>query len=486
MELQLSVGQKLAWSVAAMLALCLGLGAWARYSNWQLNNELENAIQKTDRKLVLVGDIKAAVLSIRMANRGVLLFSSIDSKETMEKTEKAFNKGVSVLNERIGEMRPLLAGEEGTALLNEIESGAQSYIQNHRNLYAMCQLGKSKEAATTDSGRGVVIGTRMSDTAEKLQELQLQRSREALRRSAVLNRVSNGVTSGLIALSIAVALAILLGLRGTNRTLQQATAELVEEASQVSEAALQVSSTGQSLAQGASEQAASLEETSASSEQIASMAHRNTESSGKCAQLMAVVDRRVSEANASLSEMAASMQEITTAGDRISRIIKVIDGIAFQTNILALNAAVEAARAGEAGLGFAVVADEVRNLAQRSAQAAKDTTELIETSNSKSHEGSSKLTRVTSVIDSITESISQVKILVQEVNLGSQEQMRGVDQIAKAILHMQQLTQDTASKAEESAGAGEELSGQVASVRESVGRLSDLIDSKRSRAGLTT
>src|ERR1039457_1043782 len=179
MQLQLSVGQKLICSVAAMLALCLGLGAWARYSNWQLNNELENAIQKTDRKLVLVGDIKAAVLSIRMANRGVLLFSSIDSKETMEKTEKAFNKGVSVLNERIGEMRPLLAGEEGTALLNEIESGAQSYIQNHRNLYAMCQLGKSKEAATTDSGRGVVIGTRMSDTAEKLQELQLQRIREA-------------------------------------------------------------------------------------------------------------------------------------------------------------------------------------------------------------------------------------------------------------------------------------------------------------------
>src|SRR5450631_3454583 len=105
-------------------------------------------------------------------------------------------------------MRPLLAGEDGTALLNEIESGAQSYIQNHRNLYAMCQLGKSKEAATTDSGGGVVIGTGVSDTAEKLQELQLQRSREALHRSAALNRMSKGITSGLILLSVAVALAI--------------------------------------------------------------------------------------------------------------------------------------------------------------------------------------------------------------------------------------------------------------------------------------
>ena len=122
-----------------------------------------------------------------------------------------------------------------------------------------------------------------------------------------------------------------------------------------------------------------------------------------------------------VKEMITSMEEINTASDKISRIIKVIDEIAFQTNILALNAAVEAARAGEAGLGFAVVADEIRRLAQRSAQAAKDTAAMIEESIGKSSEGSAKLNQVAEAILAITESATKVKTLSDEVNLGSQE-----------------------------------------------------------------
>ncbi|MCC6391421.1 MAG: methyl-accepting chemotaxis protein, partial [Bryobacterales bacterium] len=170
-----------------------------------------------------------------------------------------------------------------------------------------------------------------------------------------------------------------------------------------------------------------------------------------------------------------AMGEINTQSDKISKIIKVIDEIAFQTNILALNAAVEAARAGEAGMGFAVVADEVRNLAQRCAQAAKDTASLIEESIAKSNDGKVKVDQVASMIRAITEESAKVKTLVDEVNLGSQEQTRGIEQIGKAIIQMEQVTQKTAANAEESASAAEELNAQSETLKDVVERLAAMV-----------
>lgn len=254
-------------------------------------------------------------------------------------------------------------------------------------------------------------------------------------------------------------------IRGMNRELLQAVAELSEGAGQVAGAAAQVSASSQALAQGASEQAASMEEMSASSEEITSMARQNTEHSRAAAEQMVVAARMVGEANRTLEQMIASMREITASSDRIGKIIKVIDEIAFQTNILALNAAVEAARAGEAGMGFAVVADEVRNLAQRSAQAAKDTAALIEESIAKSNEGSAKLDQVASAIRSITESAQKVKTLVDEVKVGSEEQARGIEQISRTIAQVEQVIQKTAAGAEESASAGQQMSAQAETLK---------------------
>jgi methyl-accepting chemotaxis protein/methyl-accepting chemotaxis protein-1 (serine sensor receptor) len=169
------------------------------------------------------------------------------------------------------------------------------------------------------------------------------------------------------------------------------------------------------------------------------------------------------------------MNEINASSEKISKIIKVIDEIAFQTNILALNAAVEAARAGEAGMGFAVVADEVRNLAQRSAQAAKDTAALIEESIGKTRDGKSKLDGVAAAVLSVTESAGKVKLLVEEVKLGSEEQASGIAQVAKAVVQMQSVTQQTAASAEESASASHQMNSQSGALREAVGELNAMV-----------
>ena len=300
---------------------------------------------------------------------------------------------------------------------------------------------------------------------------------------ATVGSASTGIVTGLalvVLLGCGVALFIV---RGTNGILRSAVVDLREGAEQVVSAAGQVATSSQSLSQGATEQAASLEETSASMEEMASMTRKNAENTRQAATLMGEVDTRVAESNRSLTEMVGSMAQIKDSSNKVAKIIKTIDEIAFQTNILALNAAVEAARAGEAGMGFAVVADEVRNLAQRSAQAARDTASLIEESIANSSEGSQRVDLVAGSIGAITESVSRVRALVQEVSAASQQQAQGIDQVSQAVAQMEKVTQTTAATAEESAAASEELNAQAETSRNVVARLDALVGGARSTSG---
>jgi hypothetical protein len=319
----------------------------------------------------------------------------------------------------------------------------------------------------------------------------IEASVEDNREYAAINSdtMTAAVSSSRAGMLIGVLASLLVGIglayyivRGVSGVLSASVSELADGAQQVTAAATQVSGSSQSLSQGATEQAASLEETSASMEEMASMTRRNAENSQQAAAMMADTEKLVQSANVSLEEMVVSMSAIKESSDKVSKIIKTIDEIAFQTNILALNAAVEAARAGEAGMGFAVVADEVRSLAQRSAQAAKDTSVLIEESITRASEGHQRVSQVSTSIQAITGSAGKVKSLVDEVSVASSQQAQGIDQVAQAVTQMEKVTQTTAATAEESAAASEELSAQAESSMAVVARLAALVGRTTARA----
>jgi methyl-accepting chemotaxis protein len=254
---------------------------------------------------------------------------------------------------------------------------------------------------------------------------------------------------------------------------------LADGAMQVDSAASEVSNSGASLADGASQQAASLEETSASSHEISAMAQRSSEDCKSTSDLVAMSQKKFDDTNRSMRELVKAMEEISASSDKVIKIIKTIDGIAFQTNILALNAAVEAARAGESGLGFAVVAEEVRNLAQRCAKAAQDTASIVDESIQRSNHGKAKLTEVSTQIMAVTGESLKVKALIEQITISSGEQTRGIGQIARAISQIEKITQTSAATAEESAAAAHELKSQSALLNEIVGSLSFVVEGGR-------
>lgn len=257
---------------------------------------------------------------------------------------------------------------------------------------------------------------------------------------------------------------------------------LMEGADQVSTAAEEVSGSSQSLAEGASEQAASIEETSSALEELASMTRQNAANADQSASLMNHTIRAVETAHDAMNQIARAMAEIAKASDETQKIIKTIDEIAFQTNLLALNAAVEAARAGEAGAGFAVVADEVRSLAMRAAEAAKNTTVLIEQTGNKVREGVQVVERASQSFVEVKDSTKKVGELISEVSEASKEQAEGIDQINRAISELDKVVQKNAATAEESAAAAEELNAQAFQMRDYVAQLLKMMGARDDRS----
>lgn len=296
--------------------------------------------------------------------------------------------------------------------------------------------------------------------------------------SAIIDNIAGFISAGLavlLLLSLGVALLITRSVTGQ---ITRAVGDLSGSSNQISAASRQLARSSQDIASGAIEQASSIEETSSSMEELASMVKQNAVNA-KAASILADKTAEVSDSgHVHMESMLGSMRSINQGSAQIKKIMKVIDDIAFQTNILSLNAAVEAARAGEAGMGFAVVADEVKNLANRSAAAARETAEMIETSIERTSEGLALAEKLAEVFRDIRSNAGKLAEMSREVETASSQQDVGIEQVNKAILQFDQVVQANAASSEETASAATELQSQVQALNELVGLMLRIVTRK--------
>jgi methyl-accepting chemotaxis protein/methyl-accepting chemotaxis protein-1 (serine sensor receptor) len=466
-----TIRRKLFTAVAGMIAV-LVLGAAVTF--W-LARDVQSSAASIDGAL----ETERAFIEVRQLTSALAAHGSGAAVAALDKNAVAlashrqqWDASYAELQRKVDTLR---ASAARAGKLAEFQTALGEYAAAFDELCALASEDKLHDAAQLHEARTGALAARTTSLLG-----------DAERELANAARGNTGeVTSSAWWLGTMVLMALLLqvpALLGVVSVVQGITNRIVgmsrdlrTGAENVTRASGQVSTFARSLSQGATEQAASLEETSASMEEMASMTRKNAENAEQASVLAIDVAEQVQASNRALSEMVLSMGAIRESSDKVAKIIKTIDEIAFQTNILALNAAVEAARAGEAGMGFAVVADEVRNLAQRSAQAAKDTADLIEESITRSKEGAMKVEQVAGAIETITGSVVQVKGIVQEVREASQQQTQGIDQVCQAIAQMEKVTQGTAATAEESAAASEALNTQAESSMKLVRQLSALV-----------
>ncbi len=416
----------------------------------------------------------------------------------------SFWKGVGLfLDEETAAYRDAIKHlQDGVAIVKRYNTPENIQTESIRNTYTQIQAGFEQYAAATKKSldMSLVLDNLGANTTQiygqtnalamettKAVENVLNENMTTIRTG--MNRIDSVVKWFSAAIIIAGVVALILGLlistiliRNITGPINHIINTLKSGSNQINAAAGQIASASQSLAEGSTTQAASLEETSSALEQMASMTRQNADNAQKTNETTISNNKLVNEGVNAMSRMTSAMNDINDKSEKVSRIVKTIEDIAFQTNLLALNAAVEAARAGEAGKGFAVVADEVRNLSQRSAQAAKDTTELITGTVESVKNGSEIASQLTTSFSSIAEGSQKVGDLINQIAAATNEQAQGVDQVNTAVAQMDKVTQQNAANSEETASASEELSAQASTMVDSIGELVALVSGRQAGA----
>jgi len=480
----MTIKQKLFATYGLMILLTLGMGITAVSVLGRLADETTEVGVKTAGKLFAAGTINGTTGETLIAEHELMAAAVAKDTSKLETNAKRYADNDATTRQSVVDLRAAGLGEEAAKIVDSVDRDLIAVAPVYERFLSAVRAGDADTAAKIDKEELNPKLEELDSFGFNLMDIQKKSAAEMAKEAqdmAAHGRITMLVLS---ALCVALGVLVVVVIRSLDAQLRKTVSDLQNGSDQVASAASQVASSSQSLARDTSAQAAMVQQTSASSEEINATARRSTDNAITAADRMTQLKQLMDSSSQGMTNATAAMLEIGHASDKISGIIQTIDKIAFQTNILALNAAVEAARAGEAGMGFAVVAEEVRSLAQQCATAAKDTESLIGVAQKTSKDGHERVTLVAQEIDKMSGLLSSMVGIVEEVKVGSQEQVRGVQEIGKAIVQLEQGTQRGAANAEESAAAAQELGAQSQVLREVAAHLATMVGMSESVTSL--
>lgn len=474
-----TITRRITLGLGALLAMLVLISALALLRMASLRGNVGGLAENSLPSVVLLGEVSVRVQRQQL-NRSKILDAPVDEAQRLETDNNALEKEVVGFLDQYESN--FVLDDDTRRLYADMRGAHDAIVTTRAKIRALDEAGSGDEFAQLIEQQRLIKEVQDPNYARFLTAVQAAATHSYQEGQSVAesSRTSTGYTMWLLGI---VSLAAMVGagflawvtVREIATALGGITVDLNRGARHTAAAARQVAIASQSLSGGASEQAAAIEETSTSLEEMSAMIRATAENSQK-AKALASDARSVAGAGLGTMElMSAAMEEIGTASADVSKIVKNIDEIAFQTNILALNAAVEAARAGEAGAGFAVVADEVRSLAQRSAAAARETAEKIDVAIASARRGAERSAEVARSLKEITDKVIATDMLVAEIATAAGEQAQGVTQVNTALAQMDRIAQSNAASAEQSAAAAEQLDVQAETLKQSVARLEGLV-----------
>ena len=497
----LKIGQRLGVAFGVLLSLTMALGGFAAYELKQVNQTSTDMEVNWMPSVRVVSALNIALGDFRIAEQQHVIAGEASAKATAERNLAEVAKE---LQTESAVYDKLISDADERQRWQAFQSAWAAYLAQHAKVLELSRADQTEQAKAVLEGPSLAQFEAASKALDDLVELNVQGGIAASQQGDVLYVQALAWLTAFIALSLALGVAaavvitrsvtrpideavrvaqtvaagdltsvievsgrdetadLLRALKAMNESLATTVGQVRAGADSIATGSNQIAIGNNDLSQRTEEQASNLEQTAASMEELTSTVRQNADTARQATQLAASASEAAAAGGAVVHQVVSTMQAISDSSRKISDIISVIDGIAFQTNILALNAAVEAARAGEQGRGFAVVAGEVRNLAQRSAEAAKEIKTLIVASVENVETGTTLADNAGRGMDDIVSQVKRVTDLIAEISAASAEQTQGISQVGDAVAQLDQVTQQNAALVEESAAAADSLKEQAA------------------------